>query len=189
MDTKSDFWDMRPFRQKTKRQRLKRQAPVNLAESVRSTSSVSESQMFSLNSRFVLPFPNPSHSWPTLHSPWRTGLPLWERPMLYSLVCPWQLNHRSWTLAVANAITLPRRRLWQQGWVVHLTWVHLERLFGTGVFTLPNHPGEYPVPDIKYPVPDINIEYPVPDIEYPVPDINTVPDVEYPYQGCPYQVC
>ena len=49
MDTKSDFWDMRPFRQKTKRQRLKRQALVNLAESVRSTSPVLESQMFSIH--------------------------------------------------------------------------------------------------------------------------------------------
>ena len=56
----------------------------------------------------------------------------------------YRLNHRSWTLAGNRLNALPCRRLWQWGWVVLLTWIHLERLVATGEVTSPNYPDDYP---------------------------------------------
>ena len=78
-----------------------------------------------LFTRFRLPYHSTPHCWPTLHSPWRTGLPLrtWtclrllrQLSDLHSLLCLWQLNLWCWTLA-DDITSLPCRLLWQPGWV------------------------------------------------------------------------
>ena len=80
-------------------------------------------QILHLINRFILPLPYPSHSWPTLHSPWRTWLSLrewtwecllWQLSELHNILCLW-LDHWRWTLVT---ISLPHRLLWQRGWVV-----------------------------------------------------------------------
>ena len=75
--------------------------------------------------RFGLLLPSPSHSWPTLHSPWSPGLPLREshwRPRRHWQLLLWpmwhwhdlcsRLDHWIWTLAANALYNLSCRRLW-----------------------------------------------------------------------------
>ena len=105
--------------------------------------------------RVSLPLPNPSHSWPSLYTPWSPGLPVWELhwqlrtcgQLLLWPVWPWH-DMCTWLNLAANAFaTLPCTRLWKRGWVMERIFSNCSFSWKTlciGVVTSPNYPGNYP---------------------------------------------